>query len=207
MKRITHTHVSPPTDRRRPARSTSGFTIVEVLIVLAILAALTTAIGFAIDASLKSFAVNVGHAEAVERARSASLRITADLRTATDVTPLNAGAIESFRKGNSVVDQGVSFIDAAGRSVTYRFDADAKLLLADVDDLDPLVLARGVEAFSIRLTPARSADARKAGLPHDLLDRGTLSITVRPTGGYGDRTDTSVAVTLSASIAPRTNRW
>lgn len=207
MKRITHAHASPPTDQRRPARSTSGFTIVEVLIVLAILAALMTAIGFAIDASLKSFAVNVGHAEAVERARSASLRITADLRAATDVTPLDSEAIESFRNGNSVVDQGVSFIDAAGRSVTYRFDTAAKLLLADVDDLDPLVLARGVESFSIRLTPARSADARKAGLPHDLLDRGTLSITVRPTGGYGDRTDTGVAVTLSASIAPRTNRW
>ncbi len=201
---------TPParsSDQSRRSRASRGFTIVEVLIVLAILAALMTAIGFAIDASLKSFAVNVGHAEAVERARSASLRITADLRAATDVTPVDAEAIDAFKNGSSVVDRGVSFIDAAGRSVTYRFDPDASQLLADVDDLDPVVLARGVEAFSIRLTPARSADARKAGLPHDLLDRGTLSITVRPTGGYGDRTDTGVAVTLSASIAPRTNRW
>ena len=63
----------------------SGFTMVEVLISLTILATLMAAVAFAFDASVTNFQANRGIYETVNTARQALLRITNDLRTASEV--------------------------------------------------------------------------------------------------------------------------
>ncbi|MHC4782690.1 MAG: PulJ/GspJ family protein [Planctomycetota bacterium] len=63
----------------------SGFTMVEVLISLTILATLMAAVAFAFDASVTNFQQNKGIYETVNRGRQALLRITNDLRTASEV--------------------------------------------------------------------------------------------------------------------------
>lgn len=63
----------------------NGFTIVEVMMALVILAILTTAVAFAFDASVKNYQANQGTYQTVNTARAALLRITNDLRTAQAV--------------------------------------------------------------------------------------------------------------------------
>jgi len=59
--------------------------MVEVLISLTILATLMTAVAFAFDAAVTNYQANQGIYETVNRGRQALLRITNDLRTASEV--------------------------------------------------------------------------------------------------------------------------
>jgi len=98
----------------------TGFTMVEVLISLTILATLMAAVAFAFDASVTNFQVNRGIYETVNTARQALLRITNDLRTADDL-PLSteeANTQVSFIKDTT----GDGFYD---KNVTYLFDSAA----------------------------------------------------------------------------------
>ena len=63
----------------------TGFTMVEVLISLTILATLMAAVAFAFDASVTNFQVNRGIYQTVNTGRQALLRITNDLRTAHEL--------------------------------------------------------------------------------------------------------------------------
>ncbi len=69
----------------------SGFTLVEVLMSLVILATLMTAVAFAFDASVKNYQANRGIYETVNRGRQALMRITNDLRTASAVALIAVG--------------------------------------------------------------------------------------------------------------------
>ena len=62
-----------------------GFTIVEVMVSLVILAMLMTAVAFAFDAAVTNYQQNQGIYETVNRGRQALLRMTNDLRTAQAV--------------------------------------------------------------------------------------------------------------------------
>ncbi|MHC4773550.1 MAG: PulJ/GspJ family protein, partial [Planctomycetota bacterium] len=68
-----------------PISQSGGFTIIEVMMSLVILAILMTAVAFAFDASVTNYQQNRGIYETVNAGRQTLLRITNDLRTADDL--------------------------------------------------------------------------------------------------------------------------
>lgn len=72
--------------KRKPNKH-SGFTLVEVLMALAISAMLLTAAAAAFNASLMNYRHNQSAFEAMTRARQSLARITAQLRTCDSVDP------------------------------------------------------------------------------------------------------------------------
>ncbi|MEN8128230.1 MAG: prepilin-type N-terminal cleavage/methylation domain-containing protein [Planctomycetota bacterium] len=109
-----------------PTKKQFGFTIIEAMLALAILAILMTAVAFAFDASVKNYQANQGIYKAINTARQALLRITNDLRTAQDL-PLSAEeANTQVSFGNDTDGDGVY-----DKNVTYRFDSATNTLYYD----------------------------------------------------------------------------
>ena len=103
-------------------RYNAGFTVVELLIALAIAAMLLAAVAVAFNASIINFRENEEIFRTVNSTRQALFRITTQLRTADAVDP-NAPANEC------------NLITADGADITYRYDAgDGKLYLVTNDD-------------------------------------------------------------------------
>jgi prepilin-type N-terminal cleavage/methylation domain-containing protein len=109
---------------RNPIRH--AFTIVELLISLAITAMLLAAVAVAFNASVINYRENEEIYRAINGARQALFRITSQLRTATAVDP-NAAANEC------------TLITADGKDQTYRYDSTAKALylVTNGDTTDP----------------------------------------------------------------------
>lgn len=103
-----------------------GFTLVEILIALAITALLLTAVAVAFNASVINYTVNESIFKAVNSSRQALFRITSQLRTATAVDP------------NAPVNE-CTLITADGENLTYRYDGSAKILylITNDDATDP----------------------------------------------------------------------
>ena len=103
-------------------RYKAGFTLVELLIALAIGAMLLAAVAVAFNASIVNFRENEEIFRTINSTRQALFRITTQLRTADAVDP-NAPANEC------------TFITADGQDITYRYDSgDGKLYLVTNDD-------------------------------------------------------------------------
>lgn len=103
-------------------KSINGFSLVELLVALAITALLLAAVAVAFNASVMNYTENEDIFKAVNSARQALYRITTQLRTATAVEP------------NEPVNE-CTFITAGGEDITYRYDgADGKLYLITNDD-------------------------------------------------------------------------
>jgi len=125
-------------DIRHPSKT--AFTLVELLIALAITAILLTAVAVAFNASVINYTENEKIYKAINTARQAMFRITSQLRTATAVvSDPNAPANEC------------TFITADGQDLTYRYDASAKILylITNDDTTDPdYKLCENVEAMT-----------------------------------------------------------
>ncbi len=116
----------------------TGFTIVELLVALAIASILLAAVATAFNASIINYRENEDIFKAINSARGALLRITSQLRTADAVEP-NSPANEC------------TLITAGGDGITYQYNnGDNKLYLITNDDLsDPdYVLCDNVTAMS-----------------------------------------------------------
>ena len=98
-------------------KTKNGFTMVEVLVSLAILAMLMTAVAFAFDAAVTNYQTNQDIYETVNTARQALLRITNDLRTAHELPLSTEEANTQISFGNDTDGDGVY-----DKNVTYRFD-------------------------------------------------------------------------------------
>ncbi|MHC4573474.1 MAG: prepilin-type N-terminal cleavage/methylation domain-containing protein [Planctomycetota bacterium] len=104
-------------------KSDRAFTIVEMLLALAITALLLAAVTAAFNASLTNYQQNEDIFKTINKARQALFRITTQLRTASAVEP-NAPANEC------------SLITAGSEDITYRYNgADNKLYFVTNDDL------------------------------------------------------------------------
>ena len=119
-------------------RFDNGFSLVELLIALAISAVLLVALAVAFQASVTNYQENEDIFNAVNTARATLIRITNHLRTASAI---------------SVTDpaEQCSFYDSNGSHITYRYDSgDGKLYLVTNDDLtdDDYVLCDNVTAMS-----------------------------------------------------------
>ena len=104
-------------------KTQTGFTMVEVLISLTILATLMTAVAFAFDAAVTNYQTNKGIYETVNTGRQALLRITNDLRTA------NIVALETDDSPNQ--NSQISLFTRNGDNITYRFDNTDNILYYD----------------------------------------------------------------------------
>lgn len=194
---------------RRHGTARGGATMVELLISLAIAAALLTATAFAMDASLQSFQINQEHSTLTQRARMAMHRVLSGIRAGDDHLPYNATARTEFRAGLAVVDDtGITMRTTDGASVTYRYDAAGDRVLVDVGGATHTLL-EGVDSFVVRLEPMKSTAHVKAGLEYDLLRRATILLTVRATGQTNLTGEASgdTTITMSSSAMPRRNAW
>ena len=123
-------------------RCKNGFTIIELLIALAITSILLAAVAVAFNASIINYSENEDMFKAINSARQALFRITTQLRTATAVDP------------NSTADS-CTFITADGNDITYQYNStENKLYLITNDDLSDsdYVLCNNVAAMTFSKT-------------------------------------------------------
>jgi roadblock/LC7 domain-containing protein len=186
-----------------------GATLVELLIGLSLTAALLTATAFAMDASLKSYQINQEQASLVQRARMGVHRLLSAIREGEDHVPFTAARAGEFTgNGTLVEDTGIRMTDADGNAIVYRFDAANHRVMADAGGKSH-VMIEGVESFTVRMEPMKSAAHVKAGLDFDLLRRATVLLTVRVDGTMplpGEKV-TNHTMTISSSAMPRRNAW
>jgi prepilin-type N-terminal cleavage/methylation domain-containing protein len=124
-------------DNRQPKiKPRSGFTLVELLLALAISAMLLTAIGAAFNASAVNYRENEKMFKTINNARQALVRMTRQLRTANMVDP-------------DAPSNECSFFTSAGENLTYEYrSADNKLYLITNSDAQEYVLCENVTAMS-----------------------------------------------------------
>jgi prepilin-type N-terminal cleavage/methylation domain-containing protein len=122
---------------KKTKKFADGFTIVEVLVSLAVMAILLAAVAVAFNASIINYQENDDIFKAINGARQALFRITTQLRTADAVDP------------NSPNNE-CSLITAGGEDITYRYNsADKKLYLItnDISTDSDYVLCDNVAAM------------------------------------------------------------
>jgi prepilin-type N-terminal cleavage/methylation domain-containing protein len=109
----------------RKAKSSGGFTLVEVLLSLVIFGMLMAAVGLAFNASAVNYSQNESMFKAMNTARQALLRITTEIRTAQSVALIGAGA------DNDPDNSRCSMITADSRNITYRYNSGDNTLYLD----------------------------------------------------------------------------
>ena len=181
-----------------------GFTLVEVLMSIAIMSGLLIATAAAIGASTQAYRGNLASAEMLQHGRNAAMRMAAELRSGSNHAPTTAAKKTSYTAGSTVTDTGITFLDEGGRQITYRYDAAAQTVTLKIDAATPAILARGVQSFTVRMAPARSKQSIKTGGVYDELSRATITLTVAATGEYAENNN---ALTLTQSITPRARLW
>lgn len=114
----------------------SGFTVVEVLVVLAIMGILMATVALAFNASMVNYRANENIFRTINNARQALSRITSQVRTANAVDP------------NSPVNE-CALITAGGNDITFRYDSTQnKLYLRDNSSTNEYLLCDNVTAMN-----------------------------------------------------------
>jgi len=124
--------------RRSAAGNRRGFTVVELLLAVAIAGMLLTAVAVAFNASAVNCRENEEIFKTINNARQALLRMTSQLRTADAADP-------------AAPSNECSLITAAGQDITYRYNSgNKKLYLVTNDDLtdSDYVLCNNVTAMT-----------------------------------------------------------
>lgn len=169
---VVHYSSSIVHDRRR------GFTIVELLIVMAITGILLAAVAVALNASIINYQENEKIFKTVNNARQALLRITSQLRTGHWVDP-------------TALNNQCSFFtaDADGNEpITYDYrSADNKLYLITNTDGHEYVLCENVASMNFTKIPTT-----------DLSDCKSVQISITVQAGNVQRK-------ISAAVVIRRN--
>jgi len=129
---------SLPNEPHTRCRRGAGFTIIELLLALAITSLMLAAVAAALNATAVNYSKNEDIFGAINNARQALFRMTSQLRTATAVEP------------NAPVNR-CSLITADGADITYYYNStDGKLYLITNDNTaDPdYVLCENVTALT-----------------------------------------------------------
>ncbi|MBC8108317.1 MAG: prepilin-type N-terminal cleavage/methylation domain-containing protein [Anaerolineae bacterium] len=185
-----------------------GVGLVELLVALAISAALLTAVAVATDASFRAYAINEEQSNLMQRGRLGLNRLATYIRTCKEHQPINATPITNFANGTLVTDTGISMFNEAGEQIDVEFDAVNHRIVMSKDGTAH-VLARGVVAFQVKMEPMKSPAAIRAGGDFDLLRRATILLTLQTAGNLADMNEVEDGqlVTLSSSVMPRRNAW
>jgi len=119
----------------------SGFTLVELLMALAISALLLTGLGVAFSASMSSYTVNKDTYEGLNNTRLALARMVSELRTGYWIDP-NASSSQC------------NFYNASGQDIGYDYrSTDNTLYLVTHADSSDYVLCRNVESATFTKIP------------------------------------------------------
>jgi len=143
-----------------------GFTIVEMLIALAITAILLTAIAVAFNASIINFTENQNIFKAINSARQALSRITTQVRTAKMVDANDISGETRCRVWC-----------ADGSIVTYRYENSEQKLYLDTSDVDHHLLCDNVAAMTFK----KDYDAPTGGVKSVQISMTVVSGDVRQT--------------------------
>jgi hypothetical protein len=192
---------------KRPRRA--GLGLVELLVALAISAALLTAVAVSTDASFRAYGINEEQSNLMQRSRLSMHRLLAYVRTCKEHQPVTPALLGDFQSGFAVTDSGISMFNDAGAQLDFEYDAANKRILLTENAGAPRVLLEGVEVFQVKMEPMKSAAAIKSGGAFDLLKRATVLITIKTSGQSADIDElaASATVTLSSSVMPRRNSW
>jgi prepilin-type N-terminal cleavage/methylation domain-containing protein len=191
---------------RSPRRR--GMGLVELMIAMSISASLLSAVAVAVDACFRGYRINQEQGILMQRSRVAQNFICTIIRTTEDHAPLSDSQAIAFDGGATVTDTGLQMLDLNKKLVKFEWDVPTKRLLVTAEGRTN-VLAYGVENFTVRMEPMRSATSVRTGGSYDLLQRATITLTVRTTeenSEPGETTGTQT-LTLSASAMPRRNVW
>jgi prepilin-type N-terminal cleavage/methylation domain-containing protein len=123
-----------------------GFTLVELLICLAVVGVILTAVAIAFDACVANYEANKNISDSIIKANQALSRITADLRCAT--------AVDTSEPNNQC-----SMITAEGSDITYLFNqGEGKLYLVENGTAIPYILCEDISSASFYRTTALDAN-------------------------------------------------
>ena len=154
----------------RKTRHKTGFTIVELLLAIAIAGMLLVAVAVAFNASATNYRENEEIFRTINAARQALSRITSDLRT-------------SLPDPNSPSNE-CTLWTAANNHITYRYESGQnRLYLRTNSDGQQYVLCDNVTAMSFNKTPT-----------DDGLDVMSVQISMTVASGDSQRTLSSAAV-------------
>jgi prepilin-type N-terminal cleavage/methylation domain-containing protein len=132
----------------RPTKSAAGFTILELLLALAITGILLTAMAVVFNASLANYRENEDTFKSINNARQALYRITNQIRTGDNFNPADA-------------NNRCSFFTADDEDITYEYrNADGKLYLITNDNGNEYVLCSNVTSMSFIKAPAEDGDVK-----------------------------------------------
>jgi prepilin-type N-terminal cleavage/methylation domain-containing protein len=144
--------------------SKGGFTLIETLIAVALLAMLMAAVGVAVHASAMNYKTNRNIFKAMNTARQAMTRITSDLRT-------SRGEVSDTDPSTQC-----SFFTADGRDITYRFNSADNTLYMDINSgpsAGSYVLCRNVTAMTFTRAPATGDPVRNVRISITVTVAGT----------------------------------
>jgi prepilin-type N-terminal cleavage/methylation domain-containing protein len=164
---------------KKTCKNTAGFTLVELMIAMVLLAALMAAVAVAFNASIKNYHDNEAISKTINTARAALLRITNDLRTAESVAIIGVGGDPDNTQ--------CSLVTRTGQNLTYRFEAAANTLwLDDNDSGDSYVLCRNITAMAFN----------RATVPSQPILIRNVRITMTVTDEQGDNPQTLAAAAV-----------
>jgi len=195
-----------------------GLGLPELLIALAISAALLTATAVAIDASFQAYGVTQAQASLAQRARVSLHRIVTYIRTTEQHRPDNDDPIDDFAAGLVCTDTAIRMMTTDTAGVIFRQQDDCLVSVPFSVASGALVegtahvLIKGVQAgdFTVTFEPMKSAEQIRTGQPaYDQLKRASISLTVRPatTTKVAGEQVSAQPVTISAAVMPRRNFW
>ena len=165
-----------------------GFTLVEVMLSLTILAILMTAVAFAFDASVTTYQANKSIYETVNTSRQALLRMTNDLRSAQAVALIGGGDPDNSQ---------VSLVTNSGTDITYRYDSSSNTLYYDDNaGSNSYVLCNNVTGATFNRTEHDIDRDNGAGGVETITAIRDVRIVLTLTDDSGDISKTLAAATL-----------
>jgi prepilin-type N-terminal cleavage/methylation domain-containing protein len=165
-----------------PTKSTAGFTIVELLIALAVTGVLLAAVAVAFNASFINYRENEDTFKSINKARQALARMTTQIRTAGCEVPPGSGLFVAMNLSDP--NNRCSLYTPKGENLTYEYrSADNKLYLITHSDEKEYVLCDNVKAMSFIKTPTA-----------DLKDVKSVQISMTIESGNVQRTLSAAAV-------------
>ncbi len=189
--------------RTNTMRRARGFSLVEMLIALAISAALLVAVLSALVASFRAYQATTEQASTHVVGRVIMHRMMALVRNSVDFGPLPEDARDRY-----VVTDEFIFVDEDGREIALRLDRAASALLMQVDDAAEQLLLEGVRgpvdetgeavgAFTLEFENGTTLLRASFDLTVDADDNASVALE-------GDEV---VPIRLVGSTAPRRLTW
>ncbi|MDZ4830248.1 MAG: prepilin-type N-terminal cleavage/methylation domain-containing protein [Phycisphaerae bacterium] len=188
---------------RTRLRARRGFNLVELLMALAISAALLSATMVALNACFISYQATTEEASTHTVARLVMHRVLTLVRTGTSFGPLPEDALDNLTSGDEI-----QFTNTQQQAVVISFDSTQGAILMSVDGAAARIILRGVQ----RTLAPDGAEVSAFTMEWDQgtrLYRVTLDVTVVGDDSLTTKLDEGLVkpIRLVASAMPRSETW